>query len=66
MATPIRTNGHENPLRRLDVQDDFAEVARMVLARSNGTGRVTVEFDFHNWSARSWRCIVEGGRKDLT
>lgn len=66
MATPIRNQAHENPLKRLDVQEDFAEVARIILSRHNGTGKVVVEFDFHGWTARSWRCIAEGARKDLT
>lgn len=59
-------NGWEHPVRRRDVQDAIERWTSAALAATDGTGRVSVEFDFHEWTAVQATPAHRGKRMPLT
>jgi hypothetical protein len=56
----------KHPIRDVEIQADIERWTLEHLRNHRGTGRISIEFDFNNWTAVSIRPLMEGPRKRLT
>jgi hypothetical protein len=56
----------KHPIRLPQVQLDIEAWTESLLVGQEGTGRVTIEFDFKEWQPISYRPRLEGRKRRLT